>query len=863
MTRQTGWLRLAAASLLAAATTAHAAISVQVLEEGPRVTTLRISVGTPQLLNVKTDAGEFQRFTLESSGMVRGGNAFLSQPELPLAGFPLALPIDLKEDAQVSVQPEGTVRTMNARLFPVQPEESTNSERRTPPKFVFDPALYLKGGSKPGDAVDRTVLARGDVNVESLRFSPFGYEPGNGLLTWHDSYIITIQHAAGGCFVTDHLANESTRKAFDAVDTVVERLTPPPALRYVINQKQLVRVCGPLVVSPLLSGARFIIVTHPNFLAAANTLATHKRARGISTAVVTTQQINGGPFATATAPQIRAWLKDFHNTRVIKPRWLLLLGDSEFLPTHYDQQNMYDPVRNAGDIWYGQYGTNGQPDGPATMTPVVGIGRFPVDTLAQANAVVNKVIAFENNPPPGALVGQDFYSRLTFASYFESSGTTDTRWFVETTEKIRNHIVPKGYAVERIYIAPGSSNPTTYRSGLPVPAALRKPGFAWNGNAAQLINAFNLGSALVYHRDHGSWNGWGDPSFTTGNLGSVSVPGTAHPVIFSINCASGVFDNETVDLAANTLGFPYGTSPASTYWAEAFLRKADGALAVIGDTRDSSTRDNSHLALGLFDALFPGLAPGFGAGTPVRRLGDLMNHGRAFLSAVHAGTTANLHPTDNGAPVPVENLRQQLNIYNLLGDPTVELRLSPPSPIVDVFVRQVLDAAIVRATLKPCERCLPEEVNRFVPVVAFDPESGREIGRSVLDDTGNASIPLNGYRGKLWFRLSGTDGATTQAALDETDTDGDGIPDSRDNCTDTANANQRDSDGDGYGDVCDADVNNDGIVNSIDVSIVRNAFGARGANRADINGDGIVNTLDASALRRLFATRPGPSAWVR
>ncbi|MCK5806209.1 MAG: thrombospondin type 3 repeat-containing protein, partial [Lentisphaeria bacterium] len=35
------------------------------------------------------------------------------------------------------------------------------------------------------------------------------------------------------------------------------------------------------------------------------------------------------------------------------------------------------------------------------------------------------------------------------------------------------------------------------------------------------------------------------------------------------------------------------------------------------------------------------------------------------------------------------------------------------------------------------------------------------------------------------------------------DTDGDGVPNSEDNCLDIANANQRDSDGDGYGDACD------------------------------------------------------------
>jgi hypothetical protein len=57
-----------------------------------------------------------------------------------------------------------------------------------------------------------------------------------------------------------------------------------------------------------------------------------------------------------------------------------------------------------------------------------------------------------------------------------------------------------------------------------------------------------------------------------------------------------------------------------------------------------------------------------------------------------------------------------------------------------------------------------------------------------------------------------------------------------------------------------ADINNDGIVNSIDLSIVRRDFGTN-AHAGDQNGDGVVNALDLSAVRRLFSTRPGPSAW--
>ena len=45
------------------------------------------------------------------------------------------------------------------------------------------------------------------------------------------------------------------------------------------------------------------------------------------------------------------------------------------------------------------------------------------------------------------------------------------------------------------------------------------------------------------------------------------------------------------------------------------------------------------------------------------------------------------------------------------------------------------------------------------------------------------------------------------------DADNDGIPDSQDNCPDVSNPDQADSDGDGTGDICDLDIDGDGICN--------------------------------------------------
>lgn len=91
------------------------------------------------------------------------------------------------------------------------------------------------------------------------------------------------------------------------------------------------------------------------------------------------------------------------------------------------------------------------------------------------------------------------------------------------------------------------------------------------------------------------------------------------------------------------------------------------------------------------------------------------------------------------------------------------------------------------------------------------------------------------------------------------DEDGDLIPDINDNCRLVANTDQRDTNGDGFGNACDADLNNDGIINIVDLGILRSVFFTNDPD-ADLNGDGVVNVVDLGQMRATFFGPPGPSS---
>jgi hypothetical protein len=101
----------------------------------------------------------------------------------------------------------------------------------------------------------------------------------------------------------------------------------------------------------------------------------------------------------------------------------------------------------------------------------------------------------------------------------------------------------------------------------------------------------------------------------------------------------------------------------------------------------------------------------------------------------------------------------------------------------------------------------------------------------------------------------GTDGFVWKAGFDA---DVDGPLDGEDNCIETANADQRDTNGDGFGNACDPDLDDNGIVNFVDLGIMRSVF-FQVDDDADLNGDGRVNFGDLAVLKQYFFQPPGPS----
>ena len=609
-----------------------------------------IKFGEPRLNTIEAEGQTFTQVELPGAPTTSGEPGL---PGVPVYRQLIALPQGAK--AQVRAKANGE-QQFKLNLYPIQPEpmdravrqekgEKFPAERFQEPPFTINKEVYARDAPFPRQICTITPLGQArELSVAQLSCAAGQYNPAQESLTLFQSLDVEVSFEGGEGVFT----HKNSAEAFETDNSYATA---------VLNQSAVARFVGEINRKYWYLGEEFLILTHPNFRSAADRLATWKNSKGIMTRVVNVNDGSGsGPD---TREQIDAYIEAEYARSRIRPSYILLMGDAEFIAPFYVSTS--GSATTGTDYPYALL--SWQNDDVADFA----LGRIPVDTLAQADVVVDKIINYEQNPPWNS----SFYRNATVASQFQccrSGGVVgrDERSFIETSELARNQMAAQGKTVERIYTRTGSGTPTRYYNGTLLPAALGSgSGFSWAGNTTNIVDAFNAGRFLILHRDHGWEDGWANPGFTSTNVTNDLNNGALLPVVFSVNCASGLFDNETA-------GGDYGTSAGSVYFAERLLRKANGgAVGMLGDTRNSPTWANSALTRGFFDAVWPNTLPAYGGAISHRRLGDILNYGKAYL-ATQVGVAGTTEAPSGG------DLSSELYLWHVIGDPTLEMWTSNP-----------------------------------------------------------------------------------------------------------------------------------------------------------------------------------------
>jgi PKD repeat protein len=364
----------------------------------------------------------------------------------------------------------------------------------------------------------------------------------------------------------------------------------------------------------------YIMIVHSNYLAAAQELAMWKQQLGYSVEIVSQ--------SSWTTTQVDDALKTRYNSWTPKPSFFLLFGDHGDVPAEYSGIQYTD-------LYYAEMEGTG-------YKPEMAYGRIFPSSTADAQVMVDKIINYEKNPPTLS----SFYTNALSCAYYQDDNLDSyaDRRFTHTSEDIRNHVMGQGYSVNRVYVTGSSVNPLYYNNGnysppnTPIPDELKRPTFPWNGDAADIINYIDAGRFLVWHRDHGGETLWGDPYFTTTDIGQLNN-GSLLPIIMSVNCLTGKF------------------MYSGECFCEKFLRMSGGGcVGIFGATEVSYSGPNDGYAPGIIDAIWPDpqIDPQYGSGgagnpipahDPIYTMGDILNHSKIameYLWGLHQ-TTWELH----------------------------------------------------------------------------------------------------------------------------------------------------------------------------------------------------------------------------
>jgi hypothetical protein len=712
-----------------------------VLSSNERQLRLRVQLPPAQFVARQVRGRDFLEMTMD--GM--GGTGDDGSPGLPHVTRFFAIP----QGATVSIDPGKTesYTLSGVNLYPEQPDPVDQAAPPGGPKdqtlfeeppLELDRSDYRSNKRFPASPVDGGAMgAMRDLLIGGVSTAGGQYRPKSKTLKVFTSIDVTVNFRGdnSGVFGPSTLLNQWNQAFADDYNSLLNL----DAVRG--------RLANPIRFP--FCGEELLIITSPALRPAADTLADQRRAQGYVTSV---REVGSGPGQIGTTnTQIQSFIRDRLLTKdcLMHPSYVILFGDAGNVPTfvvpcgptigfNYDPADPSKYCDIASDLPYSLNGVG------SDLFADVQLGRLPAPDLATANGLVTKLQTYSTtNPAPP---GDDFLDHAAVTSYFEQANhcvlnpgesgtpncdsnspgfnahwepdyanTTDTRGFTITAERIRNAIAADGYTVDRLYHAAEESDPTTYWNGTPVPAHLRKPGFAWDAGTPEFLNAYNEGRFVILHRDHGSHSVWYDPTLHSGHVPGFTN-GTQQPVVFGINCSSAMFD-----------------LPGNPSFVERQITRLDGgAIAGFGDTRVSPSFPNNHMALGFFDAMFPSTVADYG-GPETRRLGDILIRGKQYMATQEGFEWHGSNET-----------YQEHYLYHLLGDPTMQMWSDPPVRFdpnrFKGLIREIREFKIPEPGDPPffVQVTLESEIARGTMVTLFrGPEA---IGRGFVGADGVANV---------------------------------------------------------------------------------------------------------------------------
>jgi len=449
----------------------------------------------------------------------------------------------------------------------------------------------------------------------------------------------------------------------------------------------------------------FIIVTAEPFRPAANRLADRRRSQGLSVAVVsieeTYNEFSGGVPDMRAIRDLFKFVYDQARTDAQRLRYALLLGDGHFdyrglsglqgalanhIPPYETENTIFTDGSYTSDDYFGLLDDN---EGIWEYTGFtgttferldLGIGRFPVQTVAEAELMVDKVETYEDPATFGPW--RNVYTAIaddgpTGLAGIKNDFDLHMANVDQVAELIRGGLYPE-INMDKIY---GESFDRVFLNGFKIPEARR-----------EILASMNRGGLIYNYSGHGGPEGLAQEEIFTKEDAAALTNGDRLTIFLTATCSFGWWDLEDTQSGAEVLL----TNPNG------------GAVALLTTVRLVYTSgSNTTLNAGLNRALNIALFTKDEDGRP-KRLGDVLRETK--------NTTVGLQG----------NSRK----FNLLGDPTLRVGLPTNKAIVEQLgdtdlsasegQLKALDRVRIRGRLQDASGGFLSNFNGRVQITVFD-----------------------------------------------------------------------------------------------------------------------------------------------
>lgn len=705
--------------------------SISVLKSDYQSTPMNISVPGMTVEQVDQDGETYQQIRISKG---RNRNYEPGYPNLPVIPIMIAIPHNVSYS--ISVTPSSQLSYNNYNLYPVQPIVSSNDP---PPPFTKDNAFYDTNIDYPSILYrDSGVGDLRGIKILNLEITPFRYNPLNKSLIVFNNFNINITFTpipgqipvkADGQnvsffdnFLSSTIVNYRQYYRDDAINL------------YLLSDSAQAqgRSAAKEAIPAEAKNAEYLIIAHRDFAGstALQNFANWKRQKGYSVYVVYTDEIDPtyddtlfsgqdwkNPKITDMGRKIKEYLRTIYSFNKLK--YLLIIGDAEFIPPYYGRTHMYiyhryigdDGVGYAGrigsDTYYGIMETDEYDGIYSPLVPDILIGRLPAQTNSELSIMINKIIKYDK----GSFSSVDWLNNIILAGQNEPM---DSHIYIQN--EFYNYMIANYsdiYDIDVIWnTSPSDSN-------------------------QQALNAVNAGAFLVNYAGHGFIDFWMNPYITINDVSNLNN-GEKLPVVFQSACDTNWFDRETDYTDASDYPESIG---------EQWLRKSNGgAIASIGATRVSF--GTSNLFKFFVDAIWQDYEPDWPV-NPIStyKLGE--NLFAALLSNWFEGTSA-------------EDMQETI----LLGDPEMDIRTEAPKTLTVVHPTNVPNNN-VNFTVNVTSSSLPihgahvalySESNNFVET-RFTDTNGDAIFQFTSVSPGSHKITVTGvnlkyYQGNIQFQLA-------------------------------------------------------------------------------------------------------------